>query len=656
MPRRFRLATMAATSTALLVASLLYVAGPAAVAGPKHPQGPAPITFDRTTKPIWRVGRQGAAPVASNADAAARQIESEHLRRLAAHEQTLGSRASVPSATLPSGSTLPLQTGHGLLQSWDGLNHFDNRYSDGGNQFSGEPPDQALCVSPNFVMENVNSVLQVYSPTGHPLLHGQAGVPAAGPVGVSVNQFFGLPSSFIRPSGPFGPFVSDPQCMYDAQLHRWFVITLELGIDQNTAAFTGPSAILVAASTSPNPLGTYNVWSIDTTNNGTNGTPDHGCSSGYCFGDYPQVGLNGDGLFITTNEFDNLGNGEFHGTQLYAISKADLAMGNHTPTSTYLQNIRSDTSQSRAYTLQPANALPGDWDRSLGGTIYFGMSVSPFVNGTAHQVSMFSLSNTGSLKGSDPHLWLRERAVDSEGYAAPGYALQKPGPTPLLRCINHTACIGVDYPHQEGPVPLDAGSGKIYGAWLRQGIVYLSTGTALQGHGAADYNSTDGTWSPADQRAGVAYFAVRAHETPTSLQASMVHQGYVGVANANLTYPSIAVSTHGTVVVGATMSGPNNYPSAVYSSFPAGTRPTSVQVGGAGVGPYDGDSGTFDGGLRPRWGDYGFALATPDGSLWLSAEYVNQRCSSATFLNDITCGNTRSFYANWGTRVMRIAG
>jgi len=288
--------------------------------------------------------------------------------------------------------------------------------------------------------------------------------------------------------------------------------------------------------------------------------------------------------------------------------------------------------------------------------MYFGMSLSPYVNGSATQVALFSLSNTATLNSSGPQLSLQEHAVGSEAYAFPTYSLQKPGPTPLLRCVNDAACIGADYPHQDGPVPLDAGAGKISGAWLRKGIVYLSTGTALQGQGAADYNGADGTWSPANERIGVAFFALQADPASDALQATMAQQGYVGVANGNLIYPSIAVSKGGTVVVGATLSGPNNFPSAAYSSFPVGTRPASVQVGGAGVGPYDGDSGTFDGGLRPRWGDYGYALAAPDGSLWLAAEYVNQRCSFATFSTDITCGNTRSFFANWGTRVMHVDG
>jgi hypothetical protein len=205
-------------------------------------------------------------------------------------------------------------------------------------------------------------------------------------------------------------------------------------------------------------------------------------------------------------------------------------------------------------------------------------------------------------------------------------------------------------------VPIDSGIGKIYGAWISGGSVYLTTGTAVAGGGGAKLNTTDGTWMPINQRAAVAYFALQPDPTTGSVGATMIDQGYIAVSGANLIYPSIAVSTGGTVAVGATMTGPAVYPSAVYTTFPSGGSPTSVRVAGAGVGPYDGDSGTFDGGLRPRWGDYGYATASPDGSLWLAAEYVNQRCSFVTFASDTTCGGTRSPYANWGTRVFHVAG
>jgi len=227
---------------------------------------------------------------------------------------------------------------------------------------------------------------------------------------------------------------------------------------------------------------------------------------------------------------------------------------------------------------------------------------------------------------------------------------------PLLHCVNlGTDCIGADFPHQRKPLPIDGSHGKFYGAWIHDGTVFLTTSTGLRGTGAADFDSSDGSWTPeTHQRIGVAYFAVHPSTSWSSYHVSMARQGYVAVENANLTYPSVAVAPNGDGVIGATLAGPEYYPSAAYTTFGASRAPTSVQIGGEGVGPYDGDSATGDGGFRPRWGDYGYALAAPNGSLWVAAEYVNQRCAFGEFTQDSTCGNTRSFYANWATRIMRI--
>ena len=56
----------------------------------------------------------------------------------------------------------------GLVLSFDGLNHRNQRLANGGNQFSGEPPDQALCVGNGYVVEAVNSVLRVWDTSGNP--------------------------------------------------------------------------------------------------------------------------------------------------------------------------------------------------------------------------------------------------------------------------------------------------------------------------------------------------------------------------------------------------------------------------------------------------------------------------------------------------------
>lgn len=136
-------------------------------------------------------------------------------------------------------------------------------------------------------------------------------------------------------------------------------------------------------SESADPLGTWNIYVLDNTNNGENGTPDHQCSSGCCFGDYPQIGIDANGFYVTTNELDNLGAGELRGAQLYAFSKADLAAGDPTPASAYLENVATTTLGDVAYTTQPVNATPAEWDRSGDGTMYFGMSASPYTSSGA---------------------------------------------------------------------------------------------------------------------------------------------------------------------------------------------------------------------------------------------------------------------------------
>ena len=45
---------------------------------------------------------------------------------------------------------------------FQGLNFHDQRFANGGNQFSVEPPDQALCAGGGYLFEAVNDVAQVY--------------------------------------------------------------------------------------------------------------------------------------------------------------------------------------------------------------------------------------------------------------------------------------------------------------------------------------------------------------------------------------------------------------------------------------------------------------------------------------------------------------
>jgi hypothetical protein len=554
----------------------------------------------------------------------------------------------------PSAASVPVtQSSNGVTSSFEGSNHFDSRYSGNGNQFSAEPPDQGLCVSGTQVFEIVNSVVQVYTKSGTPQIAGNK-VFADGPsVGLTLNEFYGLAPSFVRPDGPFGPDMFDTSCLYDPSTNRWFVTSASLDEDPTTGDYTGEGQVWLAVSETGDPLGGWRIWSIDTTNNGANGTPDHGCVENACFGDYPQIGMDANGFYITTNEFEFFGDG-FNGAQVYALSKADLVAGVSSPTMQVLENVHSTTYDDAAYTMQPVNALPADWSTSRGGTMYFGMSGSTFTAGLASSIVLFALSNTASLGTDSPHLSLAETGVATQQYATPGFAQQQNGPMPLLNCVNSVACIGTRYPNLKAPLVLDAGnSGKVYGAWLHNGDVYLTTGTPLTGTGAAWYNTNNGSWKAIKQRTGVAWFVLHPNQTG-ALSASLGGNGYVAVQGANLTFPSIVVGPTGAGAIGATLTGPSYFPSAAVARFRAGQAPSSVQITGLGVGPNDGFTATGEGDFDPRWGDYGAATVTPDGTMWLASEYTASRCTDAEFAVDTTCGYRRTLLANWSTHITAV--
>src|SRR4029079_11306729 len=132
-----------------------------------------------------------------------------------------------------------------LKLSFDGLNHRDQRLANGGNQFSLEPPDQGLCVGNGFVMETVNDVIRIFNTAGAAL----AGA-------VDQITFYGYPPAINRTTGTFGPFVTDPSCLYDADTQRWFHVVLTLDRLPN-GALTGKNHLDIAVSNSSSPLGSW---------------------------------------------------------------------------------------------------------------------------------------------------------------------------------------------------------------------------------------------------------------------------------------------------------------------------------------------------------------------------------------------------------------
>src|SRR5436305_11637424 len=87
---------------------------------------------------------------------------------------------------------------------FEGLNHYQQRYSRGGNQFSLEPPDQGMCVGNGYVVEAVNDVMNVFNSSGQSQLPDNtatnivAGFPRNVNHAVDLNSFYGYPPAINR--------------------------------------------------------------------------------------------------------------------------------------------------------------------------------------------------------------------------------------------------------------------------------------------------------------------------------------------------------------------------------------------------------------------------------------------------------------------------
>ena len=542
-----------------------------------------------------------------------------------------------------------------LAASFEGLNHFQNRFGvSGGNQFSLEPPDQGLCASSSFVFETLNDVLAVYNPSGSV---------AAGPM--ALNAFYGYPYAVNRSTGIRGQFVTDPSCLYDSATQRWFHVVLTLETVPTTGQFTGKNHLDIAVSKSSDPTvsGGWYLYSIPVQDDGTDGTPNHGCSGTWydgtpnntCLGDYPHIGADANGFYITTNEYSFFGN-DFHGAQVYAMSKSQLESGS----SINVQQVDThglDNGNS-GFTLAPAQAPPGGAQESAaGGTEYFlssnaadeahgnGVAIGPRAS---NQVLVWALSNTSSLNSS-PALNLQHTVLGVGGYSFPPSSPQHSGSTPLRDCLNNQPCntvlngFGKD-PFTEKEYNLDSSDSRMLQTTFAAGKLWGALGTGLTHAG----NNT----------AGVEWFQVTPSTSGSgSVSVVSATNGYLGLPDDNLTYPAIGVTPAGRGVMAFTVTGGDRFPSAGYALINgSGTGPVHVAANGA--GPADGFSGyaleNLPNPLRPRWGDYG-AAAVVGNQVWLASEYIGQTCDLATYeATNFRCGNTRTALANWDTRISLV--
>ena len=513
----------------------------------------------------------------------------------------------------------PLAPVFGTFKGFNGLSHFDQRNAGGGNQFSLEPPDQALAVGNGFVVEGVNSAFNIYNRSGNPQL--------AAPV--SASQFFGLAPEILRSSPPvFGEFLSDPVLLFDSTTQRFFAIVGAIVQNPTTGAFLPQTRLHIAVSQSADPTGAWTLFTLDTTNKNN---PD---GQGSRFPDYEKISFDQNGFYISTNEFQIFPDGSFGnfiGSTIRAISKSALEQVNRVSLPPVVEfDIRFNVSGNIFnFTILPAITPPGQpFSQLRGGSQYF--ISSDAVDFTGTQVAVWTLFNTSSLNTSTPQLHLGFIVVGTGSYSSPTAGVhQKPGPLPLgmAKC----GC-----PNPKLPT-LDPGDIRMLSAVFANGRLWGTIGSqVLDAH---------------NNPRMAAYFIIlqqsSANPTVFTLAAHNVISD-ISEDSASLLRPFVGVNKDGRGAIVYTLVGPFNNPSSAFTPFDGTTSPISIgpiTISKAGVVPEDGFTGYPPDQTPPfntaRWGDYSWAVVddADQKTVWLATEYIPNV--------------PRTVNANWGTFIMQ---
>jgi hypothetical protein len=574
-------------------------------------------------------------------------------------------------------------------QSFEGVSMWDQRTLNG---FYLEPPDQGMCASTNAsvgsggrVVEAVNDVFSVYNTAGATLKE------------QTLNQFFGYADVLAG-----GPELTDPSCYYDEETGGWFVVVLTLELDPNTGNFTGGNHIDINVSNPGNHDPSTTTWkryTIDTTDNGTNGSPNHHCGldpnpragesqPDACIGDYPHIGADRYGFYVTTNEYPFFTDG-FNSAQIYALSKHKLAANASSVSWVQFSDTKlaNEKRGPVGFTIWPSVVPAQAYNNDNGGTEFFLSSdaaeESGNTTGSSDTIGLWAITNSSSLDTNHPDLNLSSRALSSEPYGVPPLSNQPSSGTqdpsqnwPLGQCLNIDACFQnflsapgetADPFKPEVIGQLDSNDSRMQQVYYANGKVWGALDTRMNVAG--------------NEQAGIAWFVVK----PSMIgeggggkvgpQSAVVNQGYIGVANANVTYPALAITTAGQGAMAFSLVGPANYPSAADVKFGNSGPVGTIHMTAPGLGLQDGFSeykyySPFPPGPngeapppRPRWGDYGSA-DEDNGTIWIASEEIHNNCTLPTWVQTVGhCGpapdrpgpfEARRLLGNWNTHIARV--
>jgi hypothetical protein len=522
--------------------------------------------------------------------------------------QTSGSMspARVPADHVPTpdGTAIASEP----IVGFSGITHRDQRLAPtgvaNGINLSLTPPDQGLAVGNGFVVEAVNNAVAVYSASTHARLRLSA-----------LSAFFGVAPELNLATGDSGPFLSDPRVYYDWATGRFFLTELSIGQVPATGNFDGTSALLIAVSQTNNPTGLWNVFRIDTT---ADGIAAFGACP--CFGDQPLIGADANGFYITTNAF-SLATFGFRGAQVYAISKTALERGSGGTIAARRFAPMLQADDTIAYTIQPATVPPGG--AFAANTEFFMSALDPH-NTLDNRLTVWALTGTNDLATAT----LAKGTVATEVYGLGAAMAQRDGETPLLdRLANGPSLFANGALYKNHLELIQSNDDRLQQVVYAAGRLWTGLNTVVK--------TKNGPVA-----AAAAWFIVEPAVSGTTVAGTVVNQGYLSLNGNHVVFPSIGVNAAGKGVIGVSVIGPDQFPSAAWARVDAsGAGP--LVIAGMGAGPLDDFSGYAPFGFRAaRWGDYSAAVADENGDVWLANEYIPNA--------------KRTVLTNWGTFISKV--
>jgi autotransporter-associated beta strand protein len=410
------------------------------------------------------------------------------------------------------------------------------------------PPDTMGAIGPNYWVSFTNGgEISMWNKAGTKVLD------------VKDSTFWQMKVGLGSGVAPAG----DARIIFDPLSGRWFA-----------TVFTDPTAnnginnkILIARSDTANPTGSWKGVVLSTSDN--------------LFHDYPTLGVDKNGVYIGTNNFNSSGNNT--GETFYSIPKSDLLSS--TPTLSELSSFTNPNSGQAGLTLHGANNF------NLGQTT----STSEVFLGTGGASSWRSTPISGtSTAGATLG---QTSSVNITAYSSPPAALQ---PNAAGTAVSSTT--------------LDSLGTRETGSALRVGnLVYFMHGTTLNSRAALQLTVFDYS---NDAQGGSA----------PKLEAETI----LGEPGFDYYLGTVAANANGTIVVGFTRSGfvssgspSNQYPSSY--ALVGNLSGSTISFGSpiqlmAGVQQYT----SFQGSGVNRWGDYSATQVDPadPGIFWTIQEYA----------------------------------